>query len=295
MLLPVLSALLLAQPAAAQARLTFSSDSPACREDALVRAVASRLGYDPFAARVEAGVEVNVIGDSTLRATLTVPRPGLAPASRVLSGPADCAALTEALAGALAAHFSGAAPGAERPPVAQAAAPPPAELPPARVVAGIAAGADIGQQPDGLVSARLGARVGGGRVSGLLELVLTLPSRLRLSGGGSIEGQFVGGDAGVCLGASVFVGCALLRAGAMRYGGADLDMASQGWLPSLSGGVRAAVEWPRNSLVAVQASLELRVPITRLSLYVGEQLAWQQNWVIGALQAGLVVRLPGRI
>lgn len=317
--LAVLTALVLAVFAQApnpQARLTFSSESAACTEPALREAVAARLGYDPFVDQAGLAVDVKLVGTSTVKATLTVARPKGAPATRVLSGPGDCVGLTSAVSLALAVAIDPlvmtrpapapvvvAEPVKPVAPVDQPAAPAPAPVvvaPAAPVSEPVvvktaitfAAGADIGQQPEGILGIRAGVRVGGKTLTGLLEGVVILPSRLNLAGGGAIDAFFVGGDAGVCAGASVFVGCALVRAGAMRFQGVQLTDVQSGWLPAFSAGVRAGLEWPKESVLAVQLAGELRVPITRLRVLVGDDLAWGQNWVIGSVQAGLIVRIP---
>lgn len=276
---PVLATVLaavLTQAPAPRAWLTFSSETERCHESALRAAVARRLeGADPFGAPAAVGVDVKVVGHDDLRATVTLFKPQLPPATRVLAARGDCALLLEGIASVLEPELALLAPAAVSGP------------PRLRLTA--AAGADLGQQPDGLVSARVGARAGSPLVTGLAEAVLTLPSRLWLDDGSFVAAAFYGANLGACLGGDIVHGCVILRGGAVRL---QPSGAAALWSASFSAGLRGAVEWPKASPVAVYGALELRVPLGRLSLYVDDDLWWQQNWLVGSLQAGLVVRVP---
>ena len=278
-MLPLLIVFTTAAAPAPRAWLTFSSESPACTEAALREAVAWRLGGDPFGDQGLVGVDVKVVGAGPLKATLTLSKPSAPPATRVLSGAPDCVALTGAIAAALEPELQGVA--AESSATATAAPP--------RFSITAVAGADLGQQPDGLVAARIGVRAGGALLTGLVEGVFTLPSRLWFDDGSFVSASFFGANLGACVGKAYFHGCVVLRAGALRL--QPLDQPAL-WAPSFSGGLRGAVEWPKGSTVALYAALELRVPLGRLSLYESDVLWWQQNWLTGSLQAGLVVRVP---
>ncbi len=268
-----------AQAGAPRAWLTFSSESPACGEAALRWRIAERFGgADPFGDGGPLGVDVKVVGTEPLHATVTLVRSQQAPATRVLSGPGDCAALLDQVASLLEPELRSTSPGS----VGAAALAP-------RFTLTAAAGADLGQQPDGLVSARAGVRAGGARVTGLAEVVLTLPSRLWFDDGTFVAASFYGANLGACFGGAIAHGCLLVRGGAVRL---QPSGAAAMWAPSFSGGLRAGVEWPKGTPVAVYAALELRVPFGRLSVYANDQLWWQQNWLTGTLQAGLVVRVP---
>jgi len=266
----------LSQAPAPRASLTFSSESPACTEAALREAVAWRLeGLDPFGSGGRVGVDVKVVGSERLHASVTLLKAGAPPATRVLSGAADCQAVLGEVAALLEPELR--------------------QVDPAPVVAAprfsvtAAAGGDLGQQPDGIVSARAGVRAGGPRFTGLVEAVLTLPSRLWLDDGSFVAAAFYGANLGGCVGGAIAHGCVILRGGAVRLQPAGVAAM---WAPSFSAGLRGAVEWPKASPVAVYGALELRVPLGRLSLYVDDELWWRQNWLIGSLQAGLVVRIP---
>jgi hypothetical protein len=142
---------------------------------------------------------------------------------------------------------------------------------------------DIGQQPNGLGGAQAGIRVGGKIVRGFLEGLVTLPTHTRPPGGGSFDTFFAGGDAGVCAAYELFSGCALVRGGGLHSLG--------GWLPSFSAGARIAIEWPQDTLLAVQASAELRVALDRLHLVLGGTPVWDQPFVNGGGALSLVLRI----
>ncbi|MBL8956569.1 MAG: hypothetical protein JNK82_37690 [Myxococcaceae bacterium] len=277
-MLPLLLALATAASPAPRAWLSFWSEAPTCTEGALREAVAWRLDGDPFGEVGPLGVEVKVVGADVLIATVTLFRQNGPHAARTFTGPLDCRELLGSIAAALEPELKATA---ALPAVATAA-------PPRFTVTG-AAGADLGQQPDGLVSARIGVRAGGALLTGLVEGVFTLPSRLWFDDGSFVSASFFGATLGACLGKAWFHGCAIVRGGALRLH--PLDQPAL-WAPSFSGGLRGAVEWPKGTTVALYAALEVRVPFGRLSLYESQELWWQQNWLTGALQAGLVVRVP---
>ncbi|MBK7864113.1 MAG: hypothetical protein IPJ65_37060 [Archangiaceae bacterium] len=153
------------------------------------------------------------------------------------------------------------------------------------------AAVELGQQPALTPGFRAGVRFGGATLTGLVEAALTLPSRQAVTGG-AIDTFFVGGDLGVCAGAWRVAGCALVRAGGLQFRGEGFADSRSGWLPSVSAGARATFEWPADTLFALQASAELRVPIVRLKLSVGDERVWEQGWVTGNAAAALVVRIP---
>lgn len=148
-------------------------------------------------------------------------------------------------------------------------------------------------QPTAPLGLSLGFRFGGIYWTGLIEAWGLMPSSVGNDNSSISVGSF-GGITGVCYEHPVLsgslMGCALGRAGAMRFepkGVADLHAE---WQPILAGGLRVGGEWPRESFLAFYVSLQGFVPIIRGSL-IGADIRWEQKWFFGGAQVGFRMRL----
>lgn len=308
------------------AELVFiqSRGAEACDETMLRQSVATRLGYDPFVANADVRVVVRLGGDRALTAQVDVLRPGVAPAERTLTGPGDCKSLTEALALALAlaidplmlsrtpravepdtpaAPVTPGAPRSVAPGVPVAAEPFPPASPRAAAEVGarpraerlnlevdLAGALGFNAQPGTAVGVRLGAQTGRGLWLVRLEGWTLFPSSTPIAGGGAVEGFSAGADAGPCVRVEIISACLLARGGTFRYQGKGLDLVRQGWLSTFAAGARAGAEWPRKAAVAAFAAVEAWVPVTNLTLLVGESIAWDQGAVEGGGVVGVRLR-----
>lgn len=301
-----------------QAELVWlqATSTSACQEEALRQAVAVRLGYDPFVPSHSTKVLVEVTGHSPLTARVRLARQGKAMAERVLSGPADCRQLIDALALALAVAvdplvLTRAAPAPLAPPPMPQAEPPPKPAapgppPPVPVVAApvtpppkpiethlsfAALGAiDWGQHPGGFWGARLGGKFRLAFVSLGLAGWSTFPSQVQLPDGGSVSGLSVGGIFDVCFHAWWLAGCVAAKGGALRYQGFDLVDARQGWAPTVHAGPRLLLELPGTSAVAAHIGGELWFSILRTHMLVSGTAEWQQPLVAGSVVLGIAFR-----
>lgn len=148
-------------------------------------------------------------------------------------------------------------------------------------------------QPTAPLGLSLGFRFGGRSWTGIIEAWGLLPSSIGNRTGSLSVGSF-GGITGVCFEHPVLsgslMGCALGRAGAMRFEPKNVADLSPTWQPILAAGLRVGGEWPRESFLAFYVSLQGFVPIIRGSL-VGADLGWTQKWFFGGAQVGFRVRL----
>lgn len=292
-----------------QAELVWIRDAgaKACDESALRQAVATRLGYDPFVPAAPVRVVVELQTTSEVTARVHVIRLGSPPALRVLTGDPDCQALTGAMALALALAIDPLLltrptpvpePAPPAPVATPAPVPPPAPIPPpapvpipsdVHVWLTAGAGIDLNNQPAGLFTAQIGARVGS-RITGNLAAWLTFPSHLALAGNGSVDATSAGGNLSVCVRFSFFGGCLAGRAGALRFDARNLLDAQRGWLPTVALGPRITFELPRESAIAIYVTAELWVPLVRTRMFVGTTAVWEQPSLGGSLLIGAAFR-----
>lgn len=152
-----------------------------------------------------------------------------------------------------------------------------------------------GNHPGAPLGLSLGVRLGGEVWGAVLEAWGLLPNSLGdITGTGTLSVGSFGGVLGLCYEQPVLsgslMGCALGRAGAMRFEAKNLpDLTSQ-WQPIVSAGLRLGGEWPRDSFLAFYTTLHAFVPITRGYLR-GENVGWTQSWVFGGVQVGFRLRL----
>lgn len=312
--------LLLALAASPSADLVFvrAPGAEACERVALENAVATRLGYSPFVAVAPLKLRLEVAGHGTLTARLTVLREGAAPATRTLTGPADCQQLIEALGLALAVVIDpllltrppppAAKPAAEQPTPAptepeviaprpvrevRTAAVPEPPAPPAMTQGGLVWASfalDLGATP-GLWSGTLGFqwRLNWFRVG--LGGVVHLPAEFSLGSQASAQTWGVEGLAQAC-GAWRWVGACLdLRAGGRHHRAVGLTNSTDGWSPLVSLGPRAWVRWSfdETARAALRLDVGVTVPVVRTSMVVSSDVVWTQP------VAGFMVGLGGEV
>jgi hypothetical protein len=151
-----------------------------------------------------------------------------------------------------------------------------------------------GVHPMGLLGAELSARVGGERWSVLVGTWTMLPTTLAVSDLGSLNLYSLGGTVGACgqlpLLAGLVVGCVSGRGGALYTQARHARPSTPTWQPMASAGVQLAVEWPRDTTVALTVALQAWVPILR-PVVASDGTTWSQPWVHGGGTIGLVARL----
>lgn len=314
------------------AQLTYlrGPGADACVQQRLEDAVATRLGYRPFLASAPMQVVVEISGKGQLQAKLRIFEPKKRPKESVVNGPADCDALTEALALALAVAIDplaltrGLSPPQPQAP-AQAPMPDlpapepmartplpstisvepqapetqrtaPATAPPA-VSSGLwltaMGGLDLGAQPGALVSVALGLSFSRGVLGLELNPFLIIPSVTTLAPSGEVSTWSAGGAASGCWLWEGLGACGALRLGGLYFQAKGLSNAQSGWTGFLSAGPRVWVRLPWHSplVAALRIQGELLFPVVRATMVVSNDVVWRQSMVAGTLQLGAELHL----
>ena len=89
---------------------------------------------------------------------------------------------------------------------------------------------------------------------------------------------------------SVFIGCALVSAGALRGSGEDIDREASDTTFYAAAGARAGAELPLSALVAVRVHLDLVGVLTRTTLRISERSVWTTEPVFASLGVAGVLR-----
>lgn len=300
-----------------KAELTYvrTSGATACQQQSLEDAVTKRLGYVPFVVGAPLQVTVSLSGTGTLRARVQVQRPAQPPRESVLSGPADCVDLTEAVALAVVVAIDPLAltrPPAPPPPVAQPApppapsAPPVIETPPAPVVVAatpeptptappegprlgvwLNTGLDLGAQLDGWGSVGVGLRLENDALALELAPLTIFPSQSTLGDSGSVTSWTMGAILAVCGRLGGLSLCGSARGGVVSYEASGLASAQRGGIGFLSAGPRAVLRLPWGpSRLGLRLVGELWFPLLRAGYRVSNDVVWRQSVVMGTLQLG---------
>jgi hypothetical protein len=300
------------QPAVATptARLTYvrGPGTEHCPdEDSVRNAVSSRLGYDAFEPNAATTVSV-VVGRVGRALRVKIERrddKGKVTGARELASVQnDCTELASAMTLAISIAIdpeSFARPveqePLEPPPVAPPAAPPPCPPPPpapppdpVTYRASVGALASLGSAPAPAVglTAQAGAR--------WRNVSLGVEGRADFESSASVEPE---GGVGTslmlatlvpCMHSSVFIGCALASAGAMRGSGEDIDREGSDTTFFAAAGARAGAELPLSALVAARVHLDLVGVLTRTTLRISERRVWTTEPVFASLGVAGVLR-----
>lgn len=304
-LLPLLLATLPTQP---PVRLVYEEGDTGCpNRERLVRAVAARLGANPFTDEANEAVSVRVhrAGDS-LSAQVVRSGPEGERGRRDLTSPTlDCTELFRALELAVAIAIDPRA-GLARPsaPSLPPASPPsspiqaPAESPlppeavqalpqtPTHVHLGLGPSGSLGSGP----TATLGLVLIAGLQHGSFELGLggrvELPSQLGLSPG-NIRTQAVVGNLSVCLAVLFLRACALGEAGALRVTSEGLTPAVQQTAVLAGLGGRVAAHFQPWEYLAVRPFLDVTATLARTSVRADGAVVWTTPPAMGTLGVAL--------
>jgi hypothetical protein len=301
-----------------KAQLTYVREpgAEACPDESEVRkAVAQRLGYDPFGERPLSTVAVTV-GRSAkgVRARIEITDAAGEPTgSRELtSRQADCMELAWAVELAISLaidplHFADAPPPSVAP--AQAApapatetnvlAPPaPVAAPPAPAIArvlepkrryrlGAGAFAVLGSSPTVAFGFRATAGVRARLWSMNLEARADIPAAAPAAGGTVATGVYAGALV-PCFHQLMFAGCGLVVLGAHHAIGTGYPNANDPWAFYAALGVRAAIEVKLNNRLELQVAADLLAPLTRIKLQLdGIDTVFETPAVSGAFHFAL--------
>ena len=323
----VAAVLLVAAPGVARAtpsaRLVYSRGHGAesCADEAaLRRAVASRVGYDPFFpwAKRTVVAEISAAGARYFARVFLVDERGIEQGSRTLEVQGDCSELldTAALAIAIAIDPHSLAP---RKPDA-AALPPPASPPvtrnsveavrpgPAaaqsvplstalatarvRFEGEIATVTSVGVAPLPAIGIALGGGVRAGRLSlaieGRIDAPASVPTARASDGSSGVVSSWLAVATLVpCWHVGPTVVCALAQGGSMRVG-TDATVVAR-WNPWWAVGGRFGVDVPLDGDLALRVDSDLLADLQPPSLEVNGQPAWNAPRLAASLAADLVV------
>lgn len=147
--------------------------------------------------------------------------------------------------------------------------------------------------PGSILGAMVSLRLGGQRVSALLEAWTVFPTATAVSPAGTANTFSFGGTGGVCAELPVWsaslTGCALGRVGALLVEGRNATVSPAGLQPTAAAGLRVGLEWPRDSMLALVVNAHGFVPIVR-GRFEAEGYRWEQPWFFGGGQVGLQLR-----
>jgi hypothetical protein len=288
------------------------------------RAVAERLGYDPFASD----------SAQTLRARLDHDRDGFYAvielrdakgqlvAERRLERAPECGEIAAAMALSMsividperalekaASHepTSGAAPAAnETKPLPQRPTPPPSpkvvvirqEVPKivirekisgTRGRLGASVHLALGTAPALSAGFTLSSGFRDGPLSLALEARYDAPASRALPNGGRVSAQFIGAAIAPCYHRAPFFGCGLLLAGFLRAESRGVtDARADAGLFS-AGGARLGIEWPLWRLLSVVGEGDLLLSLRPLTAERNGQNAWENSLVTARLAAGMAL------
>lgn len=298
-------------------RVRLEVDGDACDPSTVRPKVAELLGHDGFVpatddADVDLVVRYSIARDDHgLRATIELDESGAALGKRSFEA-ADCAALTDAAALAIAmvlAEPRAAAPsaGATSPdppsptpvaPITDAETPPPPAIglvfaPPQQLAgfetsAGVAGGRASGDFQGQVV---IGAALHRGRRSVALEFGLAAPDRVAI-GMGRVVATTYAFDVVGCLHRGPLAGCATTAVGWVQGRGEGLINSSTARSLYVAPGLRAAWTAGLSDRIAVRVELSARAPVTRNRFLVDQMPVWSTSPVEGWLGLSLVARIP---
>jgi hypothetical protein len=297
--------------AAPRAELSFSSSTEACSRSALEEAVATRLGYPPFAEGEPLKVSIEILGHAALSARVRVTRTGAPAGERTFAGAPDCDQLTQALALALAVAIdplalSRRSPAAAPPGPATPLSPPPAPVAPAPAAQvstpvsaasaerddhlglRVQAGLWLGLQPAGWLAASTGARYAFRQVAFEVDGFMVIPSGAELAPGVQVSSLSAGASVAGCYAWKGLEGCASLSAGALRFEAQGLARAQTGWSGFAAVGPRVGVRLPFSApaVAALRVQADLSIPLLRIAMHVSQDTVWQQSPVTFGLLLG---------
>lgn len=292
-------------------------------EAALRRAVAARLGADPFddAARPTYSVTIDGEGEKLVGRVVLVDANGLGKGVRELVAESDCAELVDGLSLALslainpelATSDSVPAPPLSQPETPAAAPPPVLVAPPADALPpvpeaeppprpgytfglGVTGYGSVGTAPELAFGAGVVVRVRRGALS------LSLESRYEPSAGGlqangaNVETRLVAGVLAPCwhFPAAFVQACAVGLVGSMRAEASNLPGAHPDDGVYAAAGARAAVEMVELPFVRLQIRLDLlaRLVPVRVTRNDAEQTLWEAPPVTGTLGLGALYEIP---
>jgi hypothetical protein len=95
-----------------------------------------------------------------------------------------------------------------------------------------------------------------------------------------------------CAHASVWLGCALVSAGALAGQGRGLSQERTDRSPYIGAGARVGAELPLGPLLAVRLHADILASFTRTTLHVGDESVWTTPPTSGALGAAVVGTIP---
>lgn len=294
-------------------------------EAALRRAVASRLGADPFddAARPTYSVTIDLEGEKLIGRVVLVDASGLAKGVRELAAESGCAELVDGLSLALSLAINpelatSAAPGiVTLPPAATTpapAAPPPVDLVPPHETLPAVPEPDAPARPRwtvglgalgyGSVGTSPALAFGAGALVRLRrgDLSLSLESRFEPStgdlqaNGAHVETRLVAGVLAPCwhFPAAFVQACAVGLVGSMRAEASNLPGAHPDDGVYAAAGARAAVEMVELPYVRLQIRLDLlaRLVPVRVTRNDAEQTLWEAPPVSGTFGLGALYEIP---
>jgi hypothetical protein len=311
--------------AAPTSRLVYSrsSDADSCPdEQALRRAVAARVGYDPFFAWATRTIVASITrSNRAFVATVDlIDESGVSHGARTLHAEGECGELLDAVALAIAIAIDpqslsrpstpGAPPPAEteaptvRPPVEvvapAATAPDAAPTPPVvrpsdlhasatafEASAGVAV--STGVAPGPAVGLALGAAARWRMLSLGLEGRIDAPSGKMAPGGGEVSSWLVLGAVAPCAHVAPFFGCALLQVGSAQTSGSGFPGTRSESLPWLATGGRLGVLFQVSEDVALRAHADVLANVDRQTLKLDGQDAWPAPLVTASLAIDMVL------
>jgi len=312
--------------AAPSARLVYVREPGAevCADEAgLRRAVAARLGYDPFFPWAKVTVVTSVRKDAgAYRAEVTlVDEAGVSRGKReVTSQGDDCAPLVGALALTISLALdplslaSGPAavearPGVPEPPREPAPPPPPVVVarstveppvavapgpPPApswRGFAGIAAFGSYGITPSVAIGGAFHGQVQRGPWSLGLEARADAPSSVPVPSGGRVQAWLAQGTLLGCGQVAFVVGCGLVSGGPLVASGVGLAVSHTRVLPYAAVGPRLGVAWPVGTRVLLEGFAQVAFALPPRALQVDGVTASTQPVAGGTLGAAVSARI----
>ncbi len=322
----VLAIALAASPAmgAPSARLTYVREpgADACPdEEGLRRAVAARLGYDPFFVWAKVTVVALVRREpGAYRADVTlVDERGVSRGMRAIRSEGDdCAPLIGSLALTISLaldplSLAGRPPAVEAstapPPAPPAAAPPapvPAQPPPRVEPAAPPANAPVaaarpprwrgwvGLGVLGAYGATPGFAFGGlvrgkietGRLSLGLEASIDAPTSATAATGGRVKAWLAQATLLGCGRVSIFVGCGFVTAGPLVTSGVDLAAPRAATVPYGAFGPRIGVEWPLGARFRLEGFAQVALTLEPRALQIDGMDAFRQSVATPSVGAG---------
>jgi hypothetical protein len=303
------------------ARLVYSraADADSCPDEgALRRAVAARVGYDPFFAWAQRTVVANIVrrNGAFVAAVDLVDERGIAHGARELQAPGECGELLDAVALAIAiaidpqslAGPTAAQPAAadEPPPPAPASLPvptapperpavPPPPMPAAAARAvgiepSVGAVASNGVAPSVALGVALGAALRWRSMSVAVEGRLDAPASTAAQGGGDVSSWLALAALVPCAYLGRLLACGLLQGGSMQASGngvLNAQSRAAGWWAA---GGRAGVLLPVAGEVILRPRVDVLADLSRATLVLNGRDAWSADPVAISLGLDVVLR-----